>query len=166
MWLGWLWSSDGLGLNWCDLHITKPTQGPVLDLPMGLELYNYASVRKPRLAVHRLLTSSWPTSQGLACLWAYGPGGCGGNMASCQRQSPQTGPYFVTWAVADGPQTPTGITSSAPHYESCATKEIPTCPSLMGSQAVTSQTHSEVYRATGTERGPRHHDRGHIPTAN
>lgn len=36
LWLGWLRSSEGLGLRWGDLDITLPSNGPQLDLPTNV----------------------------------------------------------------------------------------------------------------------------------
>lgn len=35
LWLGWLRSSEALGAEWTDLHVTLPADGPSLDLPLG-----------------------------------------------------------------------------------------------------------------------------------
>lgn len=36
LWLGWLRASEALGLRWCDFDIVLPTEGPRLDLPLGI----------------------------------------------------------------------------------------------------------------------------------
>lgn len=36
LWLGWLRSSEVFGIRWCDLEVTLPSDGPTLDLPLGV----------------------------------------------------------------------------------------------------------------------------------
>jgi hypothetical protein len=41
LWLAWLWSSETFGLEWGDLFVTEPCDGPEQDLPVGCGVVNY-----------------------------------------------------------------------------------------------------------------------------
>jgi hypothetical protein len=41
LWLAWLRSSEVFGLEWCNLGVTEPQDGPQEDLPLGCGVFNF-----------------------------------------------------------------------------------------------------------------------------